>query len=105
MSIAWDLLDSIKNHSKSYPFHKPVDPQALECEDYYEVIEHPMDLSLIEGKLKNEWYHNMREVIDDFEQMFTNCLMYNGDEHKLAEPCKQVRKRFHTFLMQRKIKF
>ena len=26
MTVAWDLLDQVKNHSKSYPFHKPVDP-------------------------------------------------------------------------------
>ena len=62
-----------------------------------------MDLSLIEAKLKNEWYHSMGEVVRDFEQMFTNCLLYNGEDHKLSEPCKQVRKRFVAFCQQRKV--
>jgi hypothetical protein len=44
MNIAYDIYNTVFNHSKSVIFHKPVDTEALDCPDYYKVIRNPIDL-------------------------------------------------------------
>jgi len=49
-------------------------------QDYYRIIKHPMDLSTIKKKLDSQQYSCAKECIDDFNLMFNNCFMYNGEK-------------------------
>lgn len=51
--------------------------QCLVFQDYYTVITNPMDLSTINKRLKNKYYLQAMECIQDFNTMFTNCYVYN----------------------------
>lgn len=42
----------LKAHKSSWPFLLPVDVEALDIPEYYEIIKEPMDLQTIESKIK-----------------------------------------------------
>lgn len=44
---------------------------------YYQEILHPMDLSTMQVKLNNGAYHFQQEINDDFDQIVTNCKIFN----------------------------
>ena len=46
-------------------------------QDYYNIIKNPMDLGTIRKRLEDDYYMNAKECIQDFNQMFTNCYIYN----------------------------
>lgn len=46
-------------------------------QDYYTIIETPMDLSTIKKRLENKYYEKASECVEDFNTMFSNCYLYN----------------------------
>lgn len=46
-------------------------------QDYYTIIETPMDLSTIKKRLENRYYEKASECVGDFNTMFSNCYLYN----------------------------
>ncbi|XP_062517018.1 E3 ubiquitin-protein ligase TRIM33-like isoform X2 [Corticium candelabrum] len=70
------LLDLVLWHDGSYPFRKPV--TRKEAPDYYDVVQRPMDLSLIERNMANGDYTEDRpRFINDMQLIFDNCMLYN----------------------------
>lgn len=66
---------------------------------YFSVIKHPMDLSTIRQKIKDQVYWSASECLADFDLMFENCRAFNrpGDDvNKLADKLEAV--------MQKKLK-
>jgi len=49
-------------------------------QDYYRIVKRPMDMSTIKKKLDSQQYSSAKECIDDFNLMFNNCYMYNGEK-------------------------
>ena len=92
----FSILDALDKDPLSYEFREPVDVVGLNLIDYYDYIKYPMDLSTIKKKLKNKEYVTIQDTLDDLQQIWTNCKIYNpeGSEfHKLAELLeKQTRK-------------
>ncbi len=90
------ILDSLDKDPLSYEFRVPVDVVGLNLIDYYDYIKYPMDLSTVKKKLKNKEYVTIQDALDDIQQIWINCKIYNpeGSEfHKLAEVLeKQTRK-------------
>ncbi|XP_070817506.1 bromodomain testis-specific protein isoform X1 [Chaetodon trifascialis] len=76
------VIKALWRHHFSWPFRQPVDAVALCLPDYYTIITNPMDLSTINKRLKNKYYWQAIECIQDFNTMFTNCYVYNrpGDD-------------------------
>lgn len=70
-------LTSKKHQDISYPFLLPVDPVALGCPEYFDVIKEPMDLSTIQDKLTRNMYENADEFHADVKLMFNNCYRFN----------------------------
>jgi len=77
INICTNITRSLQLHSKAFPFLKPVDPVLLNIPDYLTVIKHPMDLSTIMSKIKENKYKDINEYISDVELMFNNCFLYN----------------------------
>lgn len=71
------LMKGIWKHSFSWPFQTPVDADKLGLPDYYDIIKNPMDLGTIKTRLETNYYMSGKECIQDFNQMFTNCYIYN----------------------------
>lgn len=57
----------MKQHEFSDPFIDPVDPIALGIPNYFEIIKNPMDLSLIDAKLKGNKYKSPFQFFRDIE--------------------------------------
>ncbi|XP_060069742.1 bromodomain-containing protein 3-like [Ylistrum balloti] len=71
------VMKALWRHQYAWPFHKPVDADSLNLPDYYKIIKHPMDLGSIKKRLETNYYFSATECIQDFNQMFTNCYIYN----------------------------
>ncbi|XP_076037164.1 transcription initiation factor TFIID subunit 1-like [Oratosquilla oratoria] len=87
--VAFDfILDSIVNGKlltmqESWPFMKPVNKKNVK--DYYDIIQHPMDLSTVAKKVKNHKYHSRAEFLHDIELIMTNSQRYNGPDSSFSQ--------------------
>ncbi len=70
------LLQAIKRHSYAWPFKEAVDRSAVP--QYYKVITDPIDLSMIEDRLKSKTYYVTRDLfVADLRRMLQNCKAFN----------------------------
>lgn len=72
-------LMSKKYDSISYPFVEPVDPVALDCPNYFNVVKNPMDLGTVRHKMQNGEYDNGEQFEKDVRQVFINCYLFNPE--------------------------
>lgn len=68
---------SRKYDAIAYPFLEPVDPVALDCPLYFDVVKNPMDLSTMSKKMENGEYENGDEFEKDMRLMFSDCYAFN----------------------------
>lgn len=71
------LIRKLLNMDESFYFRRPVDPIGDGIPTYYQEIQHPMDLGTMQMKLNNGQYQVQQELNDDFEQIVTNCKIFN----------------------------
>lgn len=79
------ILKQLKGNRNAWPFHKPVDWQALNIPDYPNIVKNPMDMSTISERLggwdgkdhRNRDYKSPLEFRDDMRLIFDNCKLYN----------------------------
>jgi histone acetyltransferase len=69
------FLYELQNHKQAWPFLSPVNKE--EVPEYYKVIEHPIDLSIIEERLMQDHYTEPKELIGDVKLMLKNCCQFN----------------------------
>ncbi|XP_076349703.1 uncharacterized protein LOC143246594 isoform X2 [Tachypleus tridentatus] len=70
------------------PFLHPVSHQ--EFPDYYQYIVHPMDLSILEKKVKEKGYGCTESFIADTKWLVHNSIIYNGPQHPLSANAKSI---------------
>jgi hypothetical protein len=106
MQESLSVLQWIQSHIKGAPFLEPVDPEALQLPDYFDVIERPMDLSTIERNLKAGKYSdvdgnvNLRDwdsatkdsFCGDLFLMLSNAMTYNEEGFWLYTDAQWLRK-------------
>lgn len=56
----------------------------LNFQEYYRYIQYPMDISTIRDRLSNRFYRNGDECLQDFQQMFVNCKVYNKPKSEVV---------------------
>lgn len=81
------LIDEIEQDPNSAEFQEPVDFIRLGLTDYPILISKPMDINSIKRKFKTLKYSSVKEVIDDINLIWSNCMKYNmeGSEiYKMA---------------------
>jgi len=74
----YQVLKNLKNHTLSGPFLQAVDPVAFNLPDYLEIIQDPVDLSLVERNLKLGIYQNSQEFAIDVRRIWLNAFTYNA---------------------------
>jgi bromodomain-containing factor 1 len=74
-------MKKAKHSTYSWPFMEPVDPISMGIPAYFAVIKHPIDLSKIECKIKNEEVWNAEQFEVDVKLMFFNCYKFNPAEN------------------------
>ncbi|PHT48066.1 Elongation factor 1-alpha [Capsicum baccatum] len=83
--------NKITQHKWAEPFMEPVDVKGVGLDDYYEVIEKPIDFSTIKNKMKakdGSSYKHVRDIYADVRLIFKNAMKYNGerdDVHVMAK--------------------
>ncbi|KAH0476718.1 MAG: hypothetical protein KVP17_002901 [Porospora cf. gigantea B] len=85
------LIRSLKQNEDAWPFLAPVDWKAMELLDYPTVINHPMDLSTVEKNVKAGDYSTSAEVLEDIDQIWSNCVLYNGEGSDYAKMAENMR--------------
>jgi transcription initiation factor TFIID subunit 2 len=76
----WNKFEAFWDKGKApylEPFRQPVDEVRDNAPDYYTTIRTPVDLRLMDVKLRNGLYADARAYKADFERMMANCRLYN----------------------------
>jgi histone acetyltransferase len=71
-------LKLVQQHPQAWPFHSPVDTN--EVTDYLDVISDPIDLSSIDERMKDNFYHSKQQFVGDLQRMTSNCKKYNSPD-------------------------
>ena len=58
---------------------------SLQAADYYDIIEHPMDLSSMMAKIDLHEYSTVRHFLNDIDLICSNALEYNPDRGPMGE--------------------
>ncbi|KAK3753237.1 hypothetical protein RRG08_024509 [Elysia crispata] len=72
-----DVLNKLGTDKKFSIFAKPVNIE--DAADYYDIIEHPMDLSSMMAKIDLHEYSTVRDFLNDIDLICSNALEYNPD--------------------------
>eukprot|EP00804_Cyclotella_cryptica_P008134 CCRYP_004622-RC/>CCRYP_004622-RC protein AED:0.01 eAED:0.01 QI:2408/0.8/0.83/1/1/0.83/6/813/1435 len=84
------VIKKLIRHEHGWVFKDPVDPVELGLDDYFEIVEHPMDLGLVEKKLENCVYKDIESVERDARLVFENAILFNGDENEIGMWARQL---------------
>lgn len=67
-------------------------PSKREYPDYYEIIEHPIDLKFIATKIQTNAYLSLAEMEKDLLQMTKNACVFNEPGSQIYKDAKTLRK-------------
>ncbi|XP_022245452.1 protein kinase C-binding protein 1-like [Limulus polyphemus] len=81
------IMQRIKNVAMQ-PFLHPVSRQ--EFPDYYQYIVQPMDLSVLDKKVKDKSYKSTESFLADAKWLVHNSVIFNGSYHPLTVNAKSV---------------
>jgi hypothetical protein len=90
------IIDTIEKEPYSIEFQNPVDVEGLGLLDYYNYIKYPMDLGTVKRKVKESKYVMVQEALNDLQQIWVNCKIYNmegSDIYKMAESLEKLYKK------------
>lgn len=94
------VISNLKKSNSSLHFRTPVDYVALNIPTYPQIITRPMDLGKIDAKLKtsdlNAAYKSVHQFTDDFHQIVTNCVTFNGPEHSVTLLARKMEASFNS---------
>ncbi|CAL4123197.1 unnamed protein product, partial [Meganyctiphanes norvegica] len=87
------ILNKIMNErlltmSESWPFLKPVPRKKFK--DYYNIIQHPMELATISKKVEKHKYHSRAYFMADLELIEANSIEYNGKESLFTQKAQTL---------------
>ncbi|XP_021897875.1 transcription factor GTE6 isoform X2 [Carica papaya] len=97
------ILRQISQHSLAHPFLHPVDVESLGLDDYYEVIEKPMDFSTIKNQMEAKdgtGYKHVREICADVRLVFKNAMKYNDEKDRVHKMAKTLLGKFEEKWMK-----
>jgi protein polybromo-1 len=71
-------------------------PSKKDYPDYYEVIANPMDMKIINEKIKSKSYKTVDDFISDARIMFNNCRQYNEEGSEIVKDANTLEKRLYA---------
>eukprot|EP00984_Skeletonema_dohrnii_P035801 scaffold35992_cov139-Skeletonema_dohrnii-CCMP3373.AAC.2 len=66
--------------------------------DYFDMIEVPMHISLIQSRLRNDYYTNKYSVLSDVELIKDNCYKYNEDNNEFYDSACEMYNKFKSLV-------
>uniref|UniRef100_A0A182PR37 Polybromo-1 n=1 Tax=Anopheles epiroticus TaxID=199890 RepID=A0A182PR37_9DIPT len=81
----------------TYDDHQPMalfmeKPSKKLYPDYYQVIQHPIDMTTIENNIKADRYSTIDDIVGDYRLMFSNCRKYNEEGSMIYEDANILEK-------------
>ncbi|ESQ45271.1 hypothetical protein EUTSA_v10010479mg [Eutrema salsugineum] len=80
------IFRQITQHKNAWPFMHPVDVEGLGLDDYYEVIDKPMDFSTIKNQMEAKdgtGYKHVMQIYTDMRLVFENAMKYNEESSEV----------------------
>lgn len=90
------VISNLKKSNASAAFRQPVDYMALKIPNYPDIVKHPMDLSTIDHRLKQNTYTSIAAFVGDFEQIVDNCVLFNGQDHGVTQQARKMQSSFRS---------
>ncbi|PIA16200.1 Bromodomain-domain-containing protein [Coemansia reversa NRRL 1564] len=97
------ILRRVMRHPSALPFLQPVDVVRDGCPTYYDVVKHPIDLSIIKPRFDGSQtlpehppYTSVAEFAADMRLMFANCFLFNPEGTPVYDMGKAVETLFNT---------
>ncbi|OAG31123.1 bromodomain-containing factor 1 [Nematocida displodere] len=97
---ALNELTKTKHRRINWPFLEPVDGTLVP--NYYVLINSPMDLQTMRGKLTSRQYKTQKEFADDFDLMIKNCYLFNAEGSEVYMCATKLNALFKQTLDQKK---
>ncbi|KAJ8440836.1 hypothetical protein Cgig2_000724 [Carnegiea gigantea] len=97
------ILRQITQHKWARPFMEPVDVEGLGLDDYYEVIDKPMDFSTVKKQMEAKdgtGYKHVREICADVRLIFKNAMKYNDEKNDVHVMAKTLLAKFEEKWLQ-----
>jgi len=83
------LVNFLINQEYGWLFRDAVDPIELGIPDYFDIIENPMDLTLVVNKLEDGAYKDVESFAKDTKLVFENAILFNGEESDVGQIAKK----------------
>lgn len=87
-TIFEEMLNEMREMSDAQPFLFPVNVKQVP--DYYNIVNHPMDLSTIRDNLRQKKYQSREEFLSDISQIVENSKLYNGVKSTLTVTAQKM---------------
>jgi histone acetyltransferase len=88
-----EFLSNFKNDKDAWPFLTAVSRE--EVKDYYEVIKDPIDLGMMDARMKKGGYYVTQEMlVADLKRMMENCKTYNPSGNMFHEIATRLEKKY-----------
>uniref|UniRef100_A0A182MT35 Polybromo-1 n=1 Tax=Anopheles culicifacies TaxID=139723 RepID=A0A182MT35_9DIPT len=89
----------------TYDDHQPMalfmeKPSKKLYPDYYQVIQHPIDMTTIENNIKSDRYSTIDDIVGDYRLMFSNCRKYNEEGSMIYEDANLLEKALNEKLKE-----
>ncbi|CAC5377241.1 TRIM24 [Mytilus coruscus] len=75
------VLDKVYNHKLSEPFRQEV--KSKDVPDYYKIIKRGMCYDMVAHKLRNGFYSQVEEFVDDMRLVYSNCYQYHEKKSEI----------------------
>ncbi|GAB2276716.1 hypothetical protein Dimus_011432 [Dionaea muscipula] len=103
MRLFGTIFRQITQHKWAAPFKDPVDAESLGLDDYYQIIEKPMDFATIKRQMEAKdgtGYKHVREIYADVRLVFNNAMKYNDEKHDVHVMAKSLLAKFEDKWLQ-----
>ena len=87
-TIFEEMLNEMREMSDAQPFLFPVNIKQVP--DYYNIVNHPMDLSTIRDNLRQKKYQSREEFLSDISLIVENSKLYNGSKSTLTVTAQKM---------------
>ncbi|CAJ0957527.1 unnamed protein product, partial [Mesorhabditis belari] len=74
-SFLWGLFEAVSEHRNAWPFKETVDVD--EFPNYHQIVKNPIDLSIIENRLRSQCYSSHIDLHADLQLMVSNAKLFN----------------------------
>ena len=91
-SVQSEILDQVAKSSSARFFREPMDITQLP--GYTNVVNEPMDLSIVQAKLSTSKYTTTADLTYDVKLIVTNAREYNGDKHPVTRAAEEFFERY-----------